>query len=239
MLQVKKITKYYRSHAAIKDLSFNVNKGEILGIAGPNGSGKTTLLRILATLLTPTCGHIYFQDLDTRRKNIFIRQLIGYMPEDASHYLRLNAIENLLFHLSFYDINKAADKIELYLKMFDLWNVRKKAIGKFSKGMKQKLLFIRAVIHEPELIILDEPFAALDPTTRNTCKLMLRDLRAAQKVIIISSHSLTDLAILCDYILVLNEGKRILNESVNTIQLKLKRTGIPDVEAYYLKLMEG
>ena len=238
MLRVEKITKFYRNHPAIHDLSFNVNKGEILGIAGPNGSGKTTLLRIIATLLTPTCGHIYFQDFDKRWKELLMRQQIGYMPEDASHYLRLNAIQNLSFHLSFYDIDKTSEKIELYLKMFDLWKVRKKSVGQFSKGMKQKLLFIRAIIHDPALLLLDEPFTSLDPTTRNTCKLIIRDLRAAQMAIIISSHSLADLAILCDHILFLKEGKQIQHKSMKTLQVKLKETGTQDVEACYLKLME-
>jgi len=238
-VKVVNTSKNFGKKRVINDLSLTVNAGEILGIIGPNGAGKTTLLRMIATLLVPTTGQIYILGTNTHQAGSNIRKNIGYMPEDAGHYLKLNAFENLEFYLSFYCSYKIEGIIENYLRKFDLLNNKNLPVGKFSQGMKRKLLFIRSILHDPTIILLDEPFISMDPGTCLICIQFLKKLRdLKRKCILISSHSLTELEKICDRILFISNGKKVLDDNVEILRKNYKNPTINNLEDLYLTLIK-
>ena len=204
ILTLSKVDKYLNNTHVLKNISFSLSKGETVGLIGPNGAGKTTLLRILATLYKPYNGTITFDDRDIFVNSTDFRNIIGYMPEESGFYNKLSALENLSFYASFFG-NIAEANILNQLKEFDL-NPHKK-VGTFSKGMKQKLLFIKSTIHNPDILILEEPFNALDPSIRINIKNIIKNLSNANKIIIFSSHILSDLEQLCNRYIFLKKGE--------------------------------
>ena len=238
-LEVRNLTKRYQLYPALDSISFEANSAEIIGLIGANGAGKTTLLRILATLLNPTMGEIYIKKYNLKTDFLEIRRLIGYMPEEGGLYLKFNSTMILQFYASFYhqchEVNK---DINYFLDIFDLVPMKNQQIGKFSKGMRQKLLFIRAILHNPDLILLDEPFIAMDPETKFKIKQILLDKKQEGKTILFSSHTLTDVEDLCDRIIVLKNAKIILDQNLLKLFNDDKHKDMNTLEEIYLKLME-
>ncbi len=219
MLKIKGLCKKYGNYTALDSLDLEIGRGEIFGFVGPNGAGKTTTLKIMAGLLKPDSGEIYIDDIKLFEDYNRLKELIGYMPDFFGVYDNLKVMEYLEFYASAYGMEtKDAQKLgrEL-LKLVRLEGKEDHYVDELSRGMKQRLCLARAMIHNPQLLILDEPAAGLDPRSRFEFKEILRDLKEAGKTIIISSHILMELAEICTSIGILEHGKIILQGSIEDI----------------------
>jgi ABC-2 type transport system ATP-binding protein len=203
LIEINKLTKIYKQHSAVNNISFGIEKGQCVALLGPNGAGKTTTLQMLAGLLTPTSGSILFPEKTQRD----FRHLIGFLPQHPAFFNWMTAKEFLLFagKLSHLSKQELSSKIDEALEFVSLTNVKNKKIGGFSGGMKQRLGLAQALLHEPELLILDEPVSALDPTGRRDVLKMLHQLKS-HMTILFSTHVLHDAEQVCDSVIMLKDG---------------------------------
>jgi ABC-2 type transport system ATP-binding protein len=197
----------FESTVAVEDLSLQIKDGEAFAFLGPNGAGKTTTVRMLCCLIAPTSGTAYLNSLDIRdkREQLQIRQNIGLLPENPGLYESLGAYRNLDFFARLYGVGTQdrEKRIMDLLKTLNLWDRRDEAVGKFSKGMKQKVAIARALVHNPDYIFLDEPTAALDPEAAKTVREFLLDLKKEGRTIFLNTHNLDEAQRVCDRIGVL------------------------------------
>ncbi|MEM0298964.1 MAG: ABC transporter ATP-binding protein [Thermoplasmata archaeon] len=204
MIDVHNLTKKFGDIKAVDDLTFYVEKGEVFGLLGPNGAGKTITVRLLSCLLSPTSGYATVGDYNIANKDdaMKIKKLIGLVPDNVGLYETLSAYENLEFFGRMYEIPEQLIKenIEKYLKMLDLWDKRNNAVGSFSKGMKQKVALARALIHDPEVLLLDEPTANLDPEAAKTIRDIILDLKKENRTILLNTHNLDEAQRICNRI---------------------------------------
>ncbi|MBB6447002.1 ABC transporter ATP-binding protein [Bacillus benzoevorans] len=223
LLQVNELTKTYGQHQAVKQLSFQIEKGKCIAIIGPNGAGKTTTLHMLAGLLTPSSGTILFPG--SKKKDY--RQLIGFLPQHPAFFSWMTAKEFLQFAGRLSHLTKAqlTAKIDETLAFVSLLDVKNKKIGGFSGGMKQRLGLAQALIHDPELLILDEPVSALDPNGRRDVLKMLQALKA-RMTILFSTHVLHDAEQVCDSVIMLKEGKIKWNGSLTELKYNQSASAI-------------
>lgn len=216
-IEFESVSKSFSEKTILEDISFSVNQGEIFGLLGPNGAGKTTLIRLLLDILRPDSGEIrVFGDfLSPDAKN-----RIGYLPEERGLYKKTRLLDMLVYLAQLKGVpeKKAHLKAESLLKSLELDQHKNKKVEELSKGMQQKIQFLSAIIHEPELLILDEPFSGLDPVNTKTVMDRILGLRAAGKTIILSTHMMEQAQALCDRILMLNKGRRVLYGSVDDIR---------------------
>lgn len=207
MIDAENLTKKFGSITAVDRLTFSVKEGEIFGFLGPNGAGKTTTVRMLSCLISKTSGSasIAGYDISNSADSMKIRKLIGLIPDNFGLYDELSAYENLDFYGKLYDCSKPDRKknIEHFLKMMDLWEKRDLLVGTFSKGMKQKVAIARALIHDPQLLFLDEPTANLDPESAKTVRDFILQLKREKKTIFLNTHNLDEAQRVCDRIGVL------------------------------------
>ncbi|MED1724526.1 ABC transporter ATP-binding protein [Brevibacillus parabrevis] len=199
VIEIKDLTKSFGDKKVLNGISLSIGKGRIFGLLGPNGSGKTTTMRILSCLIEPTSGDITIlgRQISTHKEEI--RKKIGCVTESPGVYDKLSLLDNLEFFAACYQIPKAkrASRIEYLLRQFDLWDRRKDPAGRLSKGMKQKLSIICAILHDPEILFLDEVTANLDPVSIRKLKDLIREWAASGKTIIFCSHILTEVDELC------------------------------------------
>ncbi|AKB42500.1 ABC transporter ATP-binding protein [Methanosarcina vacuolata] len=216
-IEFESVSKSFSEKTILEDISFSVNQGEIFGLLGPNGAGKTTLIRLLLDILRPDSGEIrVFGDfLSPDAKN-----RIGYLPEERGLYKKTRLLDMLVYLAQLKGVpeKQAHLKAESLLKSLELDQHKNKKVEELSKGMQQKIQFLSAIIHEPELLILDEPFSGLDPVNTKTVMDRILGLRAAGKTIILSTHMMEQAQALCDRILMLNKGRRVLYGSVDDIR---------------------
>lgn len=181
MIDAKNLTKKFGNSTAVENLTLHVDEGEVFGFLGPNGAGKTTTVRMLCCLISNTSGSATVADYEISNSvdSLKIRKIIGYVPDNVGLYEELSAYENLDFYGKLYDCTEAQRKenIERFLKMLGLWEKKDVAAGKFSKGMKQKLALARALVHEPQVLFLDEPTANLDPEASKTVRDFILELK--------------------------------------------------------------
>lgn len=219
IIEVNNLGRKYGDEFAIRNLSFQITKGEIFGLIGPNGAGKTTTIRILCCLISPTEGdaRIGGLNLNDRINSNKIRKMIGYVPDNVGLYERMSAYENLLFYGKLYDYPKSdlPGNIEKYLRIVDLWDERNKPVGSYSKGMKQKVALARALVHEPELLILDEPTANLDPESARNIRDLILNLKKEGRTILFNTHNLDEAQRVCDRIGVLKTTLRAVDTPEN------------------------
>jgi ABC-2 type transport system ATP-binding protein len=222
-LDVNAIRKEYGTLVAVNDVTFSVEPGQVVGLIGPNGAGKTTLLRILATLLPPTSGSARVFGYDLAKEYLKIRKHIGYMPDFFNLYNDLTLAECLDFFARAYDTDHATipRRIEQILDYVDLTDKRNAFIRHLSRGMVQRMGVAALLIHDPQLLLLDEPASGLDPRSRIQLRNVLRRLSAEGKTIIISSHILTELSGFCTHIAIMNKGGIELFGSVDDIERKV------------------
>ncbi len=219
MIRTDNLCKSYGKFQALKNLNLTVEKGSVYGFIGPNGAGKSTTMQILATLLKPTAGRAWVGNLDVIEQADEVRRLIGYMPDFFGVYDNLTALEYLEFYAACYGIHKHLRRkigLEL-LELVGLTEKRDTYVDKLSRGMKQRLGLARSLVHDPELLILDEPASGLDPRARIEFREVLKELRAMGKTILISSHILPELSGLCDAIGVMDQGELVASGSVEEI----------------------
>lgn len=224
MIEIKGLTKKYGQFTALDDLNLTLNEGTVFGFVGANGAGKSTTFLIVSTLLQPTSGDVLIDGVSVREKPAEIRKLIGYMPDFFGVYDQLKADEYLDFYGASYGIPEEERKklIPQLLELVNLSHKRYSYVDLLSRGMKQRLCLARCLIHDPKVLILDEPASGLDPRARIEMRDILKTLKGMGKTILISSHILPELAEMCDEIGVIDNGKLIAHGSVADIQKKLQ-----------------
>ncbi|MGG3883158.1 ABC transporter ATP-binding protein [Brevibacillus panacihumi] len=228
MIQIKNLRKRYGKMEALKGLTLEIEKGTVFGFVGPNGAGKSTTMSILATLLEPTSGHAYVGGYEVTKSPKEVRKLIGYMPDFFGVYDNLTAEEYLDFYGANYDIPQAERKeiIPQLLELVNLSHKRDAYVDSLSRGMKQRLGLARCLVHNPEVLILDEPASGLDPRARIELREILKELRNMGKTIIISSHILPELAEMCDVIGIVEEGNLVAFGRVDEIYTRMQETKV-------------
>ena len=217
LVSVSKISKRFGDTQAVADLSFDIQPGEIFGLLGPNGAGKTTSIRMILDIFEPDSGEISVLGgkMNEEKKNH-----IGYLPEERGLYqdIPLERCLTFLASLKGMDDSLIGTQLEDYMKRFDLYDVRSKKVKELSKGMQQKAQLISTLVHDPELVIIDEPFTSLDPVNTEMVKDMLEMKRDEGKAIIMSTHQMNQVEELCDRILLIDHGKRVLYGTLHEIQ---------------------
>jgi len=223
MIKVQHVTKRYGSVKALEDMSLEVPSGAVYGLIGPNGAGKTTLLRILAALLPPTSGRVWLDDREVTHTPNAIRRSIGYMPDFFGVYPDLTSAEYLAFYAGIHGIKRGvtARTVADLLELVDLAEKRDALVETLSRGMKQRLCLARALIHDPAILLLDEPASGLDPLARSEFRELLRTLHNMQKTIVVSSHSLLDLAAICSHIAIIRAGQLVMEGDVSHVMSTL------------------
>lgn len=225
LLEVKELTKSFGSIKAVDHVSFSVPEGSIFGIIGRNGAGKTTTIRTIMNIILPDKGEILFKGKKADEK---FRDLVGYLPEERGLYKKMKVHDLLLFFAEMKSMpsSQAAKRADYYLEKFGLLTRKKSKIEELSKGNQQKVQFIATILHEPEFIILDEPFTGLDPVNTDILKEIILDLKKEGKVIILCTHLMDYAEKLCDHISMINNGKIILNGSLSSIKEKFSQRNI-------------
>ena len=208
MIETKNLTRKFGDLTAVDDLTLSVDEGEVFGFLGPNGAGKTTTIRMLACLISKTSGTAKVGDYDIGNSadQQKIRRMIGMVPDNVGLYDELTAYKNLDFYGRYYKVEESRrrERIEYFLKMLGLWEKKDIAAGTFSKGMKQKLAIARALVHDPEVLFLDEPTVNLDPEAAKTVRDFILDLKQEKKTIFLNTHNLDEAQRICGRIAILN-----------------------------------
>ena len=223
MIETRALTKYYGPLAALVDLNLAIPAGDIFGFIGPNGAGKTTTMRILATLLEPSRGTAYIDGLNVVENGREVRRRVGYMPDFMGVYDDLKVFEYLEFFAAAFEIprKKRAAIVESVLELTDLQSKRAATVDSLSRGMQQRLGVARVLIHDPKVLILDEPASGLDPRARIEIRELLRELKRMGKTIMISSHILSELEEMCDHVGIIEKGRLVFKGSLEEIRERL------------------
>lgn len=214
-ISVENLTKKYGRQIAVDQLSFTATQGEVLGFLGPNGAGKTTSLRMIAGLLKPDSGRVLYGDLDIWDSPREARRFIGYLPETNPLYLEMYVREALAFYGRIHSVSK--DQIDRTIERLGLSREAHKQIKQLSKGYRQRVGLAVAILHDPQILILDEPVSGLDPNQLSDIRVLIREL-AVNRTIIFSSHILSEVELICDRLLVIHEGQRKAFDSLDTLQ---------------------
>jgi ABC-2 type transport system ATP-binding protein len=208
MIDTENLTKRFGNLTAVDSVTFHVDEGEVFGFLGPNGAGKTTTVRMLCCLISKTNGvaRIAGYEVGNEADSLKIRKIIGLVPDNVGLYEELSAYKNLDFYGRLYDCTEKQRKenIQRFLTMLGLWEKRDVAAGSFSKGMKQKLAIARALIHDPQVLFMDEPTANLDPESSKTVREFILDLKKEKRTIFLNTHNLDEAQRICDKIAILN-----------------------------------
>jgi len=218
MIKVQNLSKRYGQKNALKGASFHVSRGEIFGFLGPNGAGKTTTIKILSGQIAPTGGTAYILGMDVTHEQSRIQANMGIVPEKANLYERLTIEQNLDFFCRLYNADRS--QIDYYLKRVDLLQEKRTPVGKLSKGMKQKVLLIRALLHKPSWLFLDEPTSGLDPASAATIHTILRQLNEEGMTIFLTSHNMEEVEKLCHRVAFLNEGSIVATGTPEELKLQ-------------------
>lgn len=222
ILSIQNVVKTYGNYTAVDHVSFDVPKGSVFGLLGPNGAGKTSLIRMITTITGPDSGSIL---LNGEKLNERTPERIGYMPEERGLYKKMKVGDHLLYLAQLKGLTKdqAQKQIDHWLTKFDIKDWWPKKIEDLSKGMQQKIQFIATIVHQPPLLILDEPFTGLDPINTNLIKDEIRQLNEAGTSIIFSTHRMEQVEEMCDYIVLINHGKNVLYGEVQHIKNQYKQ----------------
>ena len=222
ILELKNLQKQYATQKAVDDVSFSIEQGSIFGLLGPNGAGKTTLLRMITGIFYPDSGDLLFDGKPFDPQNDFVH--IGYMPEERGLYKKMKIGEQAMYLAQLKGLSKseALEKIKFWFKKFEMESWWNKKVEDLSKGMSQKLQFVTTVLHEPKLLILDEPFSGLDPLNANLIKDEIYGLAQRGSTIIFSTHRMEQVEEICDHIILMNLGKKILDGTVTDVKQQFK-----------------
>jgi ABC-2 type transport system ATP-binding protein len=224
VIEVDNLTKNYDGHWAVRGVSFYVREGDIFGFIGPNGAGKTTSIRVISTLLEPTSGSVKVGGRNVVGDAEAVRRLIGFMPDNFGVYERITVWEYLDFFAAAYGIDRRqrAAAIDGIMELTDLKGLKDRLTGDLSKGMRQRLCLAKTLVHDPKVLILDEPANGLDPRARIEFRALLKELRSMGKTILISSHILTELSDVCTSVAILEKGKVVTSGSIESIKAALQ-----------------
>ena len=206
MIKVDALTKHYGSHVAIKDVSFEAKKGEILGLLGPNGAGKTTTMRILTAYMPPTEGSASVAGFDVVAQSLDVRRRVGYMPETVPLYPEMSVVEYLAYMGALRRVEEIDERIDAVVEEVGLEERSQSFIGNLSKGLRQRVGLAQALLHEPEVLILDEPTIGLDPAQIIEVRKLIQEL-GRKRTVVLSTHILPEAQQVCDRVLILNKGR--------------------------------
>ena len=236
ILSVKNLTKEFKNFKAVDGVSFDVEEGEIFGLLGPNGAGKTTIIRIIATVLAPTKGTAEVLGFDIIKDAEEVRKNIGVLTTDIGVYERFSGRENLRYFGELYGLSKEAleERINELANLLEMRDFVDRKAGKYSTGMKQKLAIARSVIHDPKILIFDEPTAGLDVLASQTVLNFMRQSKKPGGCVIISTHQMHDAEKLCDRVVIIHKGKVIANDAVEALKSKTSSDYLEDV---FMKLV--
>ncbi|WP_291784665.1 ATP-binding cassette domain-containing protein [Cecembia sp.] len=221
ILEIQHLNKSYGSTKALSDISLSISKGRIFGVLGPNGAGKTTLIRIINQIIDPDSGIILFKNQPLKREHIIN---IGYLPEERGLYKKMKVWDQLIYfaRLKGLSANEAQYKVDNWLNRMEIAHWKHKRIDDLSKGMAQKIQFISAVLHEPELLILDEPFSGFDPVNAELIKNEILALRERGVTLLLSTHRMESVELLCDEIAMFNKSEKILSGHLYDVKTQFR-----------------
>ncbi len=241
MLKVENVTKYYGDILAVDDLSFTINDGEIFGLLGVNGAGKTTTFRMIMGLLQPTKGHI---TINGKEVDYNMAEKIGFLTEERSLLTKLTVLEQVIYYGTLKGMKERdiLSKLDYWLDRFGVSEYKTRKIKELSKGNQQKIQFITAIIHEPDLLVLDEPFTGLDPINVELFMSVIREFKEKGKMIIFSSHRMEHVELFCEKLVILKKGKAVLSGSLKEIKKNYRKKMIrlvADIRSETLKKIPG
>jgi ABC-2 type transport system ATP-binding protein len=234
-LELRGVTKRFSGIMAVDNVSFSARAGEVTGYLGPNGSGKSTTMKMITGLLESTSGEILFEGEPIQRDWIAYKQRMGYVPEEPYLYSHLSGLEYLVMvgQLRGLETKRTAEKIEGLLRLFSLSSDRHAAISNYSKGMRQKVLLAGALLHNPDLILLDEPFSGLDVGTGLVLRSLIQELAARGKVVLFSSHELETVERVCSRVIILHRGRIVADDSIERLRTLM---AVPTLEGIFSQL---
>jgi ABC-2 type transport system ATP-binding protein len=235
MLELRNLTKRYPTTTAVKDVSFVARRGEVTGYLGPNGSGKSTTLKMITGLIEPTDGEILFDGAPIQLDPIAYRQRLGYVPEEPQLYPHLTGAEYLemVGQLRGLPERTLAEKVDGFLRLLALHDDRYVPISSYSKGMRQKVLLAAALLHNPDLVLLDEPFSGLDVNSALVLRDLIRELAARGKVVLFSSHELETVERVSARVVILHKGRVVADDSIDRLRTLMS---LPTLEGIFAQL---
>lgn len=239
LLEVKNLTKKFKDFTAVNDISFHVNEGEILGLLGENGAGKTTALRMIATMLKPTAGEAIVNGYNINKSPEEVRRNIGILfGGEVGIYDRLTARENIMYFAQLGGLSKSEAKVNIdkLIKDFSMEEYIDKPAGKFSRGMKQKVSIARSIVHDPKVMLFDEPSTGLDVSATRSVQKFILNCKAQNKAVILSSHSMYEVEKLCDRVAIIHKGNIV---EVGTIAELKEKYNNNDLEEIFVQLIGG
>ena len=236
MLEVRHLVKRYAGVTAVHNVSFEVRPGEVLGLLGPNGSGKSTTVKVLTGLLSPTSGDVLLDDANALEDLERYKAILGYVPEEPHLYTYLTGPEYLRLIGRLRGVPDAIldDKIDRFLQLLDIYDDRYQTLSSYSKGMRQKILLIAAVLHNPRIVVLDEPFSGLDVSAARVLKGFVRSLADEGRMIVFSSHVLEVVEQVCSRVVILKDGRMVGHDSVANLRATLQ---LPSLDAVFAALV--
>jgi ABC-2 type transport system ATP-binding protein len=236
MLEARNLGKFYSGIPAVKDVNFTVRRGEVLGLLGPNGSGKSTTVSMVTGLIEPTTGQVFLDGEPIGRDPLGYKARIGYVPEEAHLYTYLSGPEylELIGQLRGIDARRLVDKIDDFIRIFGLEDDRHAPMSAYSKGMRQKILISAALLHDPDVIVLDEPNSGLDVTSSLVLRAVVRELSAAGKIIVFSSHVLEVVEKVATDVLILHDSRVVAHDSVSRLR---ELMALPSLEQVFRKVV--
>lgn len=236
MIRIENVSKTYNSTIrAVDNLNLTVNNGEIVGFIGPNGAGKTTTLKMMTGILKPDCGSVLINDYDMQKEPLKAKQVIGYIADSPDMFLRLKGIEfmNLISDIYKVPTETRKERIKTFATRFDLADVLDKPMQSYSHGMRQKMMVAAALVHDPEVWILDEPLTGLDPKSAYALKQMMREHADAGNSVLFSTHVLEVAEKLCDKVIIINHGKSLFYGTLEELTAKYPDM---DLEKIFLEM---
>lgn len=236
MIRIENVTKTYNSTIrAVDNLNLTVNNGEIVGFIGPNGAGKTTTLKMMTGILKPDCGSVLINDYDMQKEPLKAKQVIGYIADSPDMFLRLKGIEfmNLISDIYKIPTEVRKERIKTFATRFDLAEVLDKPMQSYSHGMRQKMMVAAALVHDPDVWILDEPLTGLDPKSAYALKQMMREHADAGNSVLFSTHVLEVAEKLCDKVIIINHGKSLFYGTLDELTAKYPDM---DLEKIFLEM---
>jgi len=235
MLEVRNIHKRYSGIPAVEAVSFAAKPGEITGYLGANGSGKSTTMKMVTGLIEPSSGEILFDGRPIREDLMRYRQRMGYVPEEPHLYTHLSGLEYLVMVAQLRDMDRKAafDRIHGLLHLFGLYSDRDVSLSSYSKGMRQKILLSAALMHNPDLVLLDEPFSGLDVGSALILRSLIQELAVRGKVVLFSSHELETVERVCSHIVILHHGKLVADDSIENLRTLMS---LPTLEEIFSQL---
>jgi len=235
MLELRRVSKHFSGIPAVDDVSFSTRPGEVTGYLGPNGSGKSTTMKMITGLIEMTLGEILFEGKPIQDDLIGYKRRMGYVPEEPYLYNHLSGTEYLTMVAQLRDLPalESADRIDGMLRLFSLHDDRHASISSYSKGMRQKILLIAALMHNPQLILLDEPFSGLDVGSALVLRSLIQELAARDKVVLFSSHELDTVERVCSHVVILHRGKVVADDSIERLRSLME---LPTLEAIFSQL---